>query len=580
MRFDDRIATVLRSDLPQGGAKAAQFRQLIDLLAQPGHTLDPAQASAALTRVHRLREEVSDEERLTAVRALAGRLQSPALTQYLASDKPAIASAAINAARLHDEEWAALIPALSTRCRGFLRHRKDLGPKATRALHAYGSADFVLPPGRDDLILDSPLDEAAAEGAALFDFAPEPAEPADDPDDGEDNFDRPVEGRDIGEIVRRIEAFRKSRLGDEESPQLPLDIPEMSAPAGRIVFRTDAHGRIDHVEGAPRGALIGLSIAEAAIASRDGNALGIDAGGAAAFRDRQPLNSAHLAIAAGPDAARRYLCDARPQFDEPSGRFTGYHGVLSLAPEPASEGAPDRPIDQDSVRQLIHELRTPLNAAIGFAEIIEQRLFGPVSAEYREMARRIIEDARYLLGGIDDLDIALKLERGDIGREPGETSSQWLAERLAARLEPLAQRNTARLTIESAADLPDFAIARHTAERLVLRLAAAMTALCASGETMRIAIRAGATPGQGEIRIARPRALAGLSQGELLDADADTLGEGEGAPLLGVGFALRLARHLAAAQSGRLEIGPNDLTLTLKLADHNAEEALAGTSDT
>ena len=64
----------------------------------------------------------------------------------------------------------------------------------------------------------------------------------------------------------------------------------------------------------------------------------------------------------------------------------------------------------DSLRQLIHELRTPLNAIIGFAEMIEGQYMGPAAAAYRGRAAEIMEQARGLLGAVDDLDTAARIE--------------------------------------------------------------------------------------------------------------------------------------------------------------------------
>ncbi|MCR9256522.1 MAG: PAS domain-containing protein [Alphaproteobacteria bacterium] len=51
-----------------------------------------------------------------------------------------------------------------------------------------------------------------------------------------------------------------------------------------------------------------------------------------------------------------------------------------------------------------HELRTPLNAIIGYSEIMEQRIFGPVGNEkYREYTHDILMSSRFLLSLIDDL---------------------------------------------------------------------------------------------------------------------------------------------------------------------------------
>jgi signal transduction histidine kinase len=63
---------------------------------------------------------------------------------------------------------------------------------------------------------------------------------------------------------------------------------------------------------------------------------------------------------------------------------------------------------------MSHELRTPLNAIIGFSEMIEQKLKGPLSETYREYGEIVRTSGQHLLAIINDiLDIA-KLSSGKI----------------------------------------------------------------------------------------------------------------------------------------------------------------------
>ncbi|ODT08256.1 MAG: PAS domain-containing sensor histidine kinase [Mesorhizobium sp. SCN 65-20] len=62
---------------------------------------------------------------------------------------------------------------------------------------------------------------------------------------------------------------------------------------------------------------------------------------------------------------------------------------------------------------MSHELRTPLNAVIGFSELMEGRLFGPLgSPRYEEYARDINSSGKHLLGVINDILDMSKIEAG------------------------------------------------------------------------------------------------------------------------------------------------------------------------
>ena len=74
-------------------------------------------------------------------------------------------------------------------------------------------------------------------------------------------------------------------------------------------------------------------------------------------------------------------------------------GLMALAPAPArQEQALSR-----RVAEVSHELRTPLTHILGFSEMIEKQVFGPVGARYVEYAGLIGQSGAHLLGLVNDL---------------------------------------------------------------------------------------------------------------------------------------------------------------------------------
>jgi two-component system cell cycle sensor histidine kinase PleC len=64
---------------------------------------------------------------------------------------------------------------------------------------------------------------------------------------------------------------------------------------------------------------------------------------------------------------------------------------------------------------MSHELRTPLNAIIGFSEIMESSMFGPLGSDkYGEYCRDIHQSGQYLLEVINDILDMSKIEAGRI----------------------------------------------------------------------------------------------------------------------------------------------------------------------
>ena len=69
---------------------------------------------------------------------------------------------------------------------------------------------------------------------------------------------------------------------------------------------------------------------------------------------------------------------------------------------------------------ISHELRTPLNAVIGFSEVMQQALFGPLGhPKYQEYARDIFASGAYLLEVINDILDMSKIEAGRMSLDVG-----------------------------------------------------------------------------------------------------------------------------------------------------------------
>src|SRR3954470_15880030 len=79
----------------------------------------------------------------------------------------------------------------------------------------------------------------------------------------------------------------------------------------------------------------------------------------------------------------------------------------------ASTVLPPERAKQSFLAAMSHELRTPLNAIIGFAEIMDAELLGPVgSDQYKHYMRDILLSARCVLQIVDDV---LEISRAETG---------------------------------------------------------------------------------------------------------------------------------------------------------------------
>ena len=99
-------------------------------------------------------------------------------------------------------------------------------------------------------------------------------------------------------------------------------------------------------------------------------------------------------------------------------------------------------------------------------------------------------------------------------------------------------------------------------ERMMARLIGAALALAAPGEVVAVSLSEMAA-GNTILSVARPTKLAGVSDTVLLDPGYDPELPYPDAPLLGLGFTLRLVESLARDIGGRFSISAEAFVLTL-----------------
>ncbi|WP_353744698.1 MULTISPECIES: sensor histidine kinase [unclassified Sphingomonas] len=558
LRFDDSLKTVLAADASTPFGAQAAFRQIADLAARGRIEETPE----LLARLRELRERVPLAVRAAAARALALATPSAGLVAVFAEDDQSVAAPVLRAARLDDANWCALLPSLGPTGRAILRHRDDLSEAVTRALESFGPADFALGHDRAE---DEPVEAAPAEVIEehpVVSSAPPPQPAPLAAVLGIEPATAPGGGFQIAALVDRIAAFRQLHGEHPVTTAEPVEPraaePAAAAPIERFGFETDASGVIRWVDAAPRAAVIGIGFLTP---GGDGRPH-VDGVASGAFRHRTAFNDARLSIAGRSALAGDWRISGVPMFDPASGRFVGFRGA-ARRPR-VDEGAIGRRADNGGVeglRRLVHELRSPTNAIAGFSELIETAMLGPVPDVYRQRAAAIRTQAADLVGAIEDLELAARIEGDALDLHEGAVA---LAPLLARTLDELAPLMRLRgCTVDLAPVPPALALAcdERIAERLVGRLVAALIASAADGERLAIDVRdEGADVA---IDITRPLALATIPDTALLTLDAEREVEMPGAPLLGTGFAIRLARNLATELGGALIIDADRLTLRL-----------------
>ena len=578
MLYDDRLGTVLRHR--PGGAAAAktQFRQLLDLLGTLPSDVRGPSVDAAYLRLAELGKTIDAEAKRVMLGDSGLRLRSPRLLALLTHDEPVVAAAAIARARLNDQEWLDLIPALPIGARGFLRRRDDLGADVRALLDALGVHDRALPPV-DGIV-------SALPGALAFEEALSEPVDTEHADTGRPDvaavlsgaFDEPSAAQGIAALVRRIEAFRKARQPEpandrNHAPRLPLGeeafvrIPrELRA----FDFTCDPEGRITWADPGVAPMTVGMSLAAA-----EGAADKLPR----ALRQLQPLRAARLTLSGAPAIAGDWQIDAAPWFEAAGGRLAGWRGRFRRPPPEPVRAHASEPGEADRIRQLLHELRTPINAIQGYAEAMQQGLFGPIGHEYRAMSAGIAADAARILGGFEELDRLARLDSRTLELETGECDLAEIITATVARLQPHTTARESGFDLQLCEEPALVPLARIEAERMVWRLLATLAAAAAPGENLRLRLRA--RGGHIRLKVQLPAALAGRSDEDLFRASpigaAGALSSGN----FGGGFALRLAAAEARAAGGYLERRGDRLRLILAgltgtVMPHSDEAGLTG----
>ncbi|MEO1968213.1 MAG: histidine kinase dimerization/phospho-acceptor domain-containing protein [Sphingomonadaceae bacterium] len=572
VHFDDRLATVLRHRASGEASARTQIRQLVDLLGAPHPGSDPKLIDAAYLRLGALEEIVPLSHRARIAGDCSARIRSSRLVAWFGGRDPAIAAAALARAQLTEGDWETLIPELPIRARGLLRHRRDLPPGAVAMLDRLGARDRALPepesvpppPLQIDELATAPTIEPESESA---------------PESPSSALREPSE---IGALVQRIEAFQKAREASpaktedhsatstpqSDAPRLPLGESRthdevQRAATTAFIFSTDTDGRIDWAEPAIAPQVVGIEL----VAHPALNGADLKNSFASAFLDRRPVRAAPVEISASERVSGTWLVDAAPRFAARTGRFDGYVGRLRRQLARPSERPTPRAADR--LRQLLHELRTPVNAIQGFAEVIQQQVFGPAPHEYRALAASIAGDAARILAGFEELERLARLESDGVEPSGGSVDFAAIVRQQVDQLQGVLSTRVARFEVELS-DVPLWAaLSQEDAEMLAWRMLGTLASATGAGEA--IAIELSKDTGGLTLNASLPASLAETK--DIFSSQTHHAAGAAGIGLFGAGFAFRLARAEARAAGGSFARDGASLVLNLPLASTDGDKA-------
>jgi signal transduction histidine kinase len=200
--------------------------------------------------------------------------------------------------------------------------------------------------------------------------------------------------------------------------------------------------------------------------------------------------------------------------------------------------------------QTSHELRTPLNAIIGFSEMMQHQIYGPLPERYQEYANLIHEGGRNLGLIVDDVLDLSRIEAGRYDIHPDLVSLTDLAAEAVSFMREEAARKQIELELSGDPDVEAFADSKAV-RQIALNLISNGLKFTPKGGSVTVSTLE--APGGGSL-------LAVSDTGEGISAEelqrlSRAFEQGEaGKKQKGTGLGLSVCRAFAELHGGRLDI--------------------------
>jgi signal transduction histidine kinase/PAS domain-containing protein len=205
---------------------------------------------------------------------------------------------------------------------------------------------------------------------------------------------------------------------------------------------------------------------------------------------------------------------------------------------------------------MSHELRTPVNAVLGYTELLETGVRGPIVPEQAEDLRRIRRASGHLLGLINDLLNYTKLEAHQVRFDLAPVAVGPVLLEAALMIEPQARAKGLAFERE---DCDPALVARGDREKMlqvVLNLLSNAAKFTREGGTVRLSADASPDPALGVVRIVVRDSGRGI-EGEQIERIFEPfvqVGRKLTSTEQGAGLGLAISRELARGMNGNLTV--------------------------
>jgi two-component system cell cycle sensor histidine kinase PleC len=220
---------------------------------------------------------------------------------------------------------------------------------------------------------------------------------------------------------------------------------------------------------------------------------------------------------------------------------------------------------------MSHEIRTPLNAIIGFSEVMQLELVGPIGSDtYRDYAGIINESGQHLLGIINDILDVAKIEAGRVELREEIVGVTELIAGVVRLLSDRARRAGVTVKVSVHSGLPRLMADKGKIRQILLNLIGNSIKFTRKGGTITVSARVSAV---GKFVLAVSDTGIGIPADELQNVMEAFVQGGNGLTRThhGSGLGLPLCKALTEMHSGSLmlesEVGKGTC-VTISLPPH------------
>jgi PAS domain S-box-containing protein len=201
---------------------------------------------------------------------------------------------------------------------------------------------------------------------------------------------------------------------------------------------------------------------------------------------------------------------------------------------------------------MSHELRTPLNAIIGFSELLEQQVPGPLTSRQAEYVDYVISSGRHLLSLVNDVLDLSKVEAGrmELAREWGQLEPVVDAAR--GSVEPMAQKRGVALSVSVPERLPPLYLDPTRIKQVLYNLLSNAIKFTPQGGSVSLDVELQSSL----VEVACSDTGIGIRAEDLprLFREFEQLDHGTGEKPEGTGLGLALTRRLVELHGGQVSV--------------------------